>query len=110
MPTIYKILGQTAPAADTETLNYTVPNSTSTLVRSINVTNTSATTDTCNIALVTTAASAATSAQFISYQNSVPGNSTLTIKAGYTLAAGNGIRVTSTNGTSTFSTFGAEIA
>ena len=110
MTTNYKILGQTAPAAATETLNYTVPSSTSTLVRSINVANTSATADTYNIALVTTAASAATSAQFIAYQNSIPGNSTVTIKAGHTLATGNGIRVTSTNGTSTFSTFGAEIS
>ena len=110
MTTNYKILGQTAPTAATEALNYTVPAATSTLVRSINVTNTSATADTYNIALVTTAASAATSAQFIAYQNSIPGNSTVTIKAGYTLATGNGIRVTSTNGTSTFSTFGAEIS
>jgi hypothetical protein len=47
---------------------------------------------------------------YISYNNSIPGNSTVTIKAGYTLATGNGIRVTSTNGTSTFSTFGAEIS
>lgn len=110
MTTNYKILGQTAPTAATETLNYTVPTSTSTLVRSINVTNTSSTADTYNIALVTTAASAATSAQFIAYNNSIPGNSTLTIKAGYTLPAAGGIRVTSTNGTSTFSTFGAEIS
>ena len=110
MTTNYKILGQTAPTADTETLHYTVPNSTSTLVRSINVTNTSATPDVYNIALVTTAASAATSSQFIVYQSSIPGNATVTIKAGYTLATGNGIRVTSTNGTTTFSTFGAEIS
>jgi hypothetical protein len=110
MPTNYKILGQTAPTAGSETLNYTVPNSTSTLVRSINITNRSATADTYNIALVITAASAATSGQFIAFQNTIPGNSTVTIKAGYTLATGNGIRVTSTNGTSTFSTFGAEIS
>ena len=48
--------------------------------------------------------------KYISYNNSIPGNSTVTIKAGYTLATGDGIRVTSTNGTSTFSTFGAEIS
>jgi len=110
MTTNYKMLGQTAPTAATETLNYTVPSSTSTLVKAINVTNTSATADTYNIALVTVAASAATSAQFIAYENSIPGNSTVTIKAGYTLATGNGVRVNSTNGTSTFSTFGAEIS
>lgn len=110
MTTNYKLLGQTAPVAATETLHYTVPNSTSTLVRSINVANTSATADTFSIALVNAAATTATSAQFIAYNSTIEPNSTLTIKAGYTLAAGNGIRVKSTNGTATFSTFGAEIA
>jgi hypothetical protein len=51
-----------------------------------------------------------TNSEYMAYNNSIPGNSTVTIKAGYTLATGNGIRVTSTNGTSTFSTFGAEIS
>jgi hypothetical protein len=51
MTTNYKILGQTAPTAATETLNYVVPSSTSTLVRSINITNTSATADTYSLAI-----------------------------------------------------------
>ena len=49
-------------------------------------------------------------ANYIAYNNSIPGNATTTIKAGYTLPANAGIRVTSTNGTTTFSTFGAEIS
>jgi hypothetical protein len=110
MTTNYKILGQTAPTAGSETLNYTVPSATSTLVRSINITNVSVAADTYRIALVTTAASNASTAQFIAFDATVEPNSTVTIKAGYTLAAGNGIRVRSTNGTSTFTTFGAEIA
>ena len=51
MPTNYKILGQTAPLAAFETLNYTVPSLTSTMVKSINITNRSATSDTFSIAL-----------------------------------------------------------
>jgi hypothetical protein len=51
-----------------------------------------------------------TSENYIAFNNIIPANSTVTIKAGYTLATENGIRVTSTNGTSTFSTFGAEIS
>ncbi len=109
MTTSYKLLGQTAPTADTETLNYEVPDATSTLIRSINISNTSATSDTYSIALVASAGTSATSAQFIAYNSTVPASSTVTIKAGYTLATGNGIRVKSTNGTTTFSTFGAEI-
>ena len=55
-------------------------------------------------------APATTNANYIAYNNTVPGNSTVTIKAGYTLPTAAGIRVKSTNGTSTFSTFGAEIS
>ena len=110
MTTNYKILGQTKPTAATETLNYTVPASTSTLVRSINITNTSSTADTYYIAIVPTAGNAATNANYIAYNNTIPGNSTVTIKSGYTLPTAAGIRVKSTNGTTTFSTFGAEIS
>jgi hypothetical protein len=52
MPTNYKILGQTAPTAATETLHYTVPTSTSTMVKSINVTNRSANPDTYSVAIL----------------------------------------------------------
>ena len=46
---------------------------------------------------------------YIAYNNTVAGNSTVSIKAGYTIPQNGGIRITSTNGTSTFSSFGAEI-
>jgi len=49
-------------------------------------------------------------ANYIALNVNIDGNSTTTIKGGYTLDANAGIRVTSTNGTSTFTTFGAEIA
>ena len=46
---------------------------------------------------------------YIAYNNTIAGNSTVSIKAGYTIPQNGGIRITSTNGTSTFSSFGAEI-
>ena len=49
MPTNYKILGQTAPTAATETIHYTVPSATSTMVKAINITNTSSSSDTFSI-------------------------------------------------------------
>ena len=49
-------------------------------------------------------------ADYIALDSTIPANSTVTIKAGYTLATGNAIRVKSTNGTSTFTSFGAEIS
>ena len=51
-----------------------------------------------------------TNSNLIALNNTINGNSTLTIKSGYTLDSKSNIRVTSTNGTSTFSTFGAEIS
>lgn len=109
MTTNYKTLGQTAPSANTETLHYTVPTSNSTMIKSINITNTSSFADTFSIALVATAASTAVSSQFINFNSPISGNQTITIKTGYTLGSGNGIRVMSTNGTSVFTSFGAEI-
>ena len=46
----------------------------------------------------------------ISFNTPISGNSTVSLKAQYTLQANTAIRVTSTNGTSTFTTFGAEIS
>jgi hypothetical protein len=50
--TDYKILGQEAPSADTESDLYTVPGDKSTVVRAINVTNTASASDTFDIANV----------------------------------------------------------
>jgi len=110
MTTNYKLLAQTSPTANTETLNYAVPGSTSTIIRSVNITNTSSISDTYYIALVSTSSSSATNKDYISYNNIIQGNSTISIKAGYTIQASGGVRVKSTNGTCTFSTFGAEIS
>jgi hypothetical protein len=50
--TTYKILGQTFPAANTETVSYSTPSASSSLVRSINITNTSGTADTFDVAIM----------------------------------------------------------
>src|SRR6056300_1721116 len=49
--TEYKILGQNAPSADTETNLYTTPSGSATVVRAINVTNTASSADTFDIAI-----------------------------------------------------------
>ena len=52
MATVYKVLGQSAPSAATATTLYTVPSATSTVVSTINVVNTNASTaDTIRIAV-----------------------------------------------------------
>lgn len=109
MTTNYKLLGQTAPTAQAVVTHYQVPASTSTLIRSINVTNTSSTPDTFTIQVGGIIGSFNVD-DCIAVNTPIEGNSTMTIKAGYTLAAADGIRVRSSNGTTTFSTFGAEIS
>lgn len=49
-------------------------------------------------------------ADYIAYNVNIDGNETITIKSGYTLSENNAIYVKSTNGTTSFSTFGAEIS
>lgn len=50
--TTYKILAQSLPTANTETVAYSTPSASASLVRSINVTNTSSTADTFDIAIL----------------------------------------------------------
>lgn len=103
----YKILGQSAPAATTETQLYS-PSGVSAVVSSIIVCNQSATSATYRIAVVGGAGSAAT-ANWIVYGATVPGSDSVVIPAGITLAAGNQIRVFSSTATLSFSAFGSEI-
>lgn len=48
--------------------------------------------------------------KYISYNNVVPANSTISIKTGYTIQENSSIFVQSANGSCTFTTFGAEIS
>jgi hypothetical protein len=47
---------------------------------------------------------------YIVYNNTIDGNTTITLKSGFALTNPNVIKVSSTNGTSTFTTFGSEIS
>ena len=51
MPTVYKVLGQSAPSATTATTLYTVPSTTSTVVSTITVANRDSTSATFRIAV-----------------------------------------------------------
>jgi hypothetical protein len=51
-----------------------------------------------------------TKRNYIVYNNTIAGNTTITLKSGFALTNPNGIKVSSTNGTSTFTTFGSEIS
>lgn len=109
MATTYKVLGQSAPAAATPTSLYTVPSATETVISTINVVNVNAASDTIRIAVRPDGASL--SAQhYIIYELSLTGYTTFTYTGGITLNATDVITVYSTNGHSSFTAFGSEIA
>lgn len=120
MATAYKVLGQTSTAgnfgngaqtlvAATNTNLYTVPALTSTVVSSINVVNTNASSDTIRIAIRPAGATIA-SQHYIVYGLSLAAGSTFTYTGGVTLATTDIITVYSTSGYCSFSAFGSEIS
>jgi hypothetical protein len=109
MPTVYKVLGQSAPSAVTATTLYTVPASTSTVVSTINVSNTGANQDTIRIAIRPAGASLANQ-HYVAFGVPLASGAVLTLTIGATLATTDVVTVYSTNGTSSFSAFGSEIS
>jgi hypothetical protein len=110
MPTTYKVLGQSAPAATTATSLYTVPAATQTIISTINVVNTHASTaDVIRIAVRPDGATLANQ-HYVVYGLSLSAGATFTYTGGVTIDATDVVTVYSTNGTSSFNAFGSEIA
>lgn len=110
MATIYKVLGQSAPSAATATTLYTVPASTDSIISTINVVNTHAsTTDVIRIA-IRPAAAVLANQHYIVYGLSLSAGATFTYTGGITLDTTDVVTVYSTSGISSFSAFGSEIS
>lgn len=115
IPTTYKILGQSNPAATTETRAYYVPSSTSAVVSSIAICNMSSSAATYRIAVkssggsANTAATAAPSADWFVYGATVAGSDTTVLTVGLTLQADAQIRVYASTANLSFSIYGSEI-
>jgi hypothetical protein len=108
MPTTYKVLGQSAPAATTNTNLYTVPAATSAVVSTIVVANRSAATVTYRIAIRPVGATIANQ-HYIAYDVPVGAADSTTLTLGITLAATDVITVYASTANSSFSVFGSEI-
>lgn len=109
MATAYKILGQAAPNATTETDLYTVPAATETIVSTLVVANRSSSDATFRISVSPDGAATANS-QYIAYDVSCGGNGINAFTFGLTLNATDKIRVYASSANLTFSLFGTEIA
>ena len=109
MPTTYKVLGQSNPAATPATSLYTVPAATQAIVSTLTVTNQTSTAGTYRIA-VRVAGAALAASQYIAYDVSLPGNATDTLTLGVTLGATDVITVYASAATFSFNAFGSELS
>lgn len=109
MANIYKVLGQSNPAATTSADLYTVGAGKSAVCSTITVCNQAATAATFRIS-VRVAGAATDAKQYIAYDTSIPANDVLTMTIGITLAATDVISVYASTATLSFNLFGSEIS
>ena len=109
MPTAYKVLSQTAPAASTLVDAYTVPASTSTVVSTIVITNYGVSPAGYRISIAKAGAADA-QVQYIAYDVTVSETDATALTLGVTLATTDVVRVFSSTGTVNFTIFGSEIS
>jgi hypothetical protein len=108
MPTVYKVLGQSAPSATTATTLYTVPAATSAVISTIVVANRVGTGATYRIAIRPAGATLANE-HYIAYDVTVGGGDSTTLTLGITLAATDVITIYASTANLSFSVFGSEI-
>jgi len=107
MPTAYKVLGQSAPAATTATTLYTVPAATSAVTSTVVACNRGTAEGTYRIA-VRPAGAALANQHYIAYGVPLAAGAVYSIQGGLTLANTDVVTVYSTTGNSVFSAFGSD--
>ena len=107
--TTYKILGQVAPAATTETDLYTVPASTETIVSSLVIANRGSTSATYRISVSNNGSATATK-DYLIYDAPLSPNSVVALTLGITLDATDKIRVYGSTADLSVNAFGSELA
>lgn len=108
MATTYKVLGQSAPSATTNTTLYTVPAATSAIVSTLSVCNRGVST-TFRIA-VRPAGAAIANEHYVIYDSYVNAGDTIFLTLGITLAATDVVTIYAGTTNISFGLFGSEIA
>lgn len=109
MATVYKVLGQSAPAATTATTLYTVPAATSTVVSSIVISNRASSSATYRIS-IRPAGAAQANQHYIAYDVTVGAADSTVLTLGITLATTDVITVYASTANLSFSAYGSEIS
>jgi hypothetical protein len=108
MATTYKVLGQVAPDATTDTTLYTVPSATEAVISTLIVANRASTGATYRIAIRPNGATLA-NLHYIAFDVTVAGGDSTTLTLGLTLDASDVITVRSSSADLSFSAFGSEM-
>lgn len=108
MALIYKVLGQSAPSAITETDLYTVPAATSAVASSIIVCNRGTTQATFRVS-ISVGGAATANKDYIYYDLLIAGNDTFIATIGVTLATTDKVRVYASSANFSFSLYGSEV-
>jgi len=106
---VYKVLAQSNPSANTLTTAYTVPADRSTVVSSAVITNFGPSPASYRIA-IRPAGAAITQPMYIAYEVTVPALDAISLTLGLTLATTDVISVYSSSGLVNFNIFGSEIS
>lgn len=106
---VYKILGQSAPSATTETDLYTVPAATETIISTLTICNRGTTAATYRISVAVNGAATADK-DYLAYNVSIDANSFVALTLGLTLDATDTLRVYASTANLSFNLFGSEIA
>ena len=109
MALTYKVLGQSAPSATTNTDVYTVPSATETIISTITIANRSAGAKSYRIAVRPAGASIANE-HYIAYDVALAANDTTALTLGVTLTATDVVTVYASTADLSFGIFGSEIS
>lgn len=109
MAVTYKVLGQVAPSADTNTTLYTAPANTSAVISTINICNQGANDASFRVAVRPGGESIA-SKHYIAYGTTVGASDAISLTIGITLAATDVVTVYANAVSVSFNAFGSEIS
>ncbi len=109
MANVYKVLGQSAPAATTATALYTVPAATEAVISTIVVANRAATAGSFRLSVRPNGASQANE-HYLAYDVPIAANDSTTLTLGITVDATDVITVYASSADMSFNVFGSEIS
>lgn len=108
MPTNYKVLGQSAPSANTDTTLYTVPASTQAVISTVNVANRGSAAATFRIA-VRPGGAAIANQHYLAFDITIDSGAALPWTIGITMNATDVLTVRASTADLSFAAFGSEV-